>query len=235
MRIAAVAAAVTAALAATLAASVPVAAQTVSLDEGTFRLLVGGREVGIETFTIRQNGTGADAVIIAQGRVVLDRNGGNEVIANVQLAGAGLRPVAYDLELRGGDARRIRGSVTGNRAAARTVSPTGETMREYLVTDGAVVLDDGVAHHYYFIAQRAAAGATRTPIMIPRESRQLQATITAGGTETVNAGGGTVQARRLTVETPGGDTRHVWVDGRGRVLRVEVPGRDYVAVRTTLP
>lgn len=217
-----------------LAAGTPATAQTVQLDEGTFRLLVGGREVGVETFSIRRNGDGADAVVIAQGRVVLG-NGGDEVIANVQVAGAGLRPVAYDLELRGGDARRIRGSVTGNRAAARTVSPTGETMREYLVTDGAVVLDDGVAHHYYFIAQRAAAGATSTPIMVPRESRQMQATIALGEQESVSTGGTTTSGRRLTVQTAGGDARNVWIDPQGRVLRVEIPARGYVAVRTTPP
>jgi hypothetical protein len=211
-----------------------VSAQTVQLDEGTFRLLLGGREVGRETFSIRQNGTGADAVIIAQGRVVLEGNGAGEVVANVQLAGAGLRPVAYDLELRGADARRIHGSVTGRRASAR-VTAASETFREYLVTDGAVILDDGVSHHYYFIAQRALAGATAVPIMVPRESRQVQATISLGGEESISAGGTTVRARRLTVQPAGGDTRSVWIDAEGRVLRVEVPARNFVAVRTTLP
>jgi hypothetical protein len=220
-----------AAVAAILIAS-PAPAQTVRVDEGTFRLLVGGREVGTETFTIRQNGTGPDAVIIAQGRVVLE---GSEVVANVQLAGAGLRPVAYDLELRGGDARRIRGSVTGSRAAARTTSAAGETMREYLVTDGAVVVDDGVAHHYHFLAMRFAAGATQAPIMIPRESRQVQATITAAGEENISSGGTNVRARRLNIQPNGGDARAVWIDAEGRVLRVEIPARNLVAVRTALP
>jgi uncharacterized protein (DUF2345 family) len=230
-------AALTAIIGAVVAVSlfvVPAAAQTVQLDEGTFRLLVNNREVGMETFSIRQSGTGADAIITAQGRVVLQQNGGTELVANVQLAGAGLRPVAYDLELRGGDARRIHGSVTGRRASAR-ITAGSETFREYLVTDGAVILDDGVAHHYYFIAQRASAGAATVPIMVPRESRQTQATITVGGNESVSAGGATVQARRLTVQPAGGDVRNVWVDGEGRVLRVEVPARNYVAVRTTLP
>lgn len=211
----------------------PAAAQTVMLDEGTFRLLVGGREVGVETFTIRQNAEGADAVVIAQGRVVLE--GAGEVTANVQVAGAGLRPVAYDLVLQGPEARQIRGSVTGSRAAARTMSPAGETMREYLVAAGAVVVDDGVAHHYYFLAQRAAGGATAVPIMVPRESRQVQATLTLGGEESVAVAGTTARGRRLTVEPAGGDARHVWIDARGRVLRVDIPARNYSAVRTTLP
>jgi hypothetical protein len=210
----------------------PAAAQTVQLDEGSFRILVNGREVGTETFSLRQNGTGADAVVIAQGRVVLDAN---ETTANVQLSGSGLRLVAYDVELSGEDARRIRASVSGSRASARTVSSAGETMKEYLVSDGAVLLDDGVAHHYYMIAKRAEAGASSTPILIPRESRQVQATISVAGNESVSAGGSTVTAKKIVVQPRGGDVRSVWVDAQNRVLRVEIPARNYVAVRTALP
>ena len=217
-----------------IALLVPVAlqAQTSTLDEGAFRLMVDGREIGTETFSIRQSGSGDRAVVIAQGRVVLDSN---ETTANVQLAGTGLRLVAYDVELSGEDARRIRASVSGSRASARTLSAAGETMKEYLVSDGAVLLDDGVAHHYYMIAKRVDAGATSTPILIPRESRQVQATITAAGEESVSAGGGTVTARRIVVQPQGGDSRTVWVDAQSRVLRVEIPARNYVAVRTALP
>jgi hypothetical protein len=217
---------------AVLVATLPVSAQTVTLDEGTFRILVGGREVGVETFSIKQNGTGAEAVVIAQGKVVLDAN---EYRADVQLAGSGLRPVAYDVELRGADARRINGAVTGSRARARTLSSAGETMREYLVSDGALLLDDGVAHHYFFVARRFASGNTTTPIVIPRESKQVQAQITSAGEESITAGGQTVRARKLIVTPAGGDARQVWVDASNRVLRVEVPSKNYVAVRTALP
>jgi hypothetical protein len=219
-------------LAAFAALGAPAAAQTVQLDEGSFRILVNGREVGTETFSLRQNGTGADAIVIAQGRVVLDAN---ETTANVQLSGTGLRLVAYDVELSGEDARRIRASVSGSRASARTVSSAGETMKEYLVSDGAVLLDDGVAHHYYMIAKRAEAGASSAPILIPRESRQVQATISVAGNESVSAGGSTVTAKKIVVQPRGGDVRSVWVDAQNRVLRVEIPARNYVAVRTALP
>jgi hypothetical protein len=210
----------------------PASAQTVTVDEGTFRVLVGGREVGTETFTIRQNGTGADAVVIAQGRVNLPEAA--EVLANVQFGGAMLRPVAYDVELRGSGARRIRAAIAGGRASARTVSAGGEAMKEYLVSDGAVLLDEGVAHHHYFLARRAAGGATRVPVIIPRENRQVQATVSAGGEENISIGGNSVRARKLTIELTGGDTRTIWVDGSNRVLKVEIPAKSYVAVRSSL-
>jgi hypothetical protein len=207
----------------------PVGAQTVTLDEGTFRLQIGGREVGTETFSIRQNGSGADAVIIARGRVALDAN---ETTSSLQLAGGTLRPAAYDVKLEGADGRQIAGRVVGGRFSARIVSPAGENMREYLVSDGAIVVDEGIAHHYYFVGRR---GAGRVPIVIPQESKQVVATVSVGGTEAVQVGGQSMQGRRMTVSLPGGGERNVWLDAEGRVLRVEVPATGYVAERTAPP
>jgi hypothetical protein len=222
-------------LVAALAVS-PATAQTSTLDEGSFRLLVGGEEVGTETFSIRQNGTGEDAVIIARGRVVLDTaRSGQELTSSLQLAGGTLRPAAYDVTLEGADARKIAGRVVGGRFSARIVSSAGENMREYLVSDGAILLDEGIAHHYYFIARRVESGSQRVPIVIPRSSKQVAAQVTVGGSETVTVGGRSVAARRLTVEPAGEPPRNIWVDDQGRVLRLEVPARRYVAERSSLP
>jgi hypothetical protein len=218
------------ALALAAVAGAPAGAQTVTLDEGTFRLMVGGREVGTETFSIRQNGSGADAVIIARGRVVLNSN---ETTSSLQLSGGTLRPAAYDVKLEGSEGRQIAGRVVGGRFSARIVSPAGENMREYLVSEGAIVVDEGIAHHYYFLGRRGGDG--RVPIVIPQDSRQVLAEVTVGGMEAVTVGGQSVQARRLTVRPAGGNERVAWLDGEGRVLRVEVPAARYVAERTAPP
>jgi hypothetical protein len=223
------------ATAATLSAS-PARAQTVTLDEGTFRLLIGGREVGTETFSIRQNGSGADAVIIARGRVVLDSDpGARQLTSSLQLAGGTLRPAAYDVKLEGADARQIAGRVAGGRFSARIVSSAGENMREYLVSDGAVVVDEGIAHHYYFLARRLGSDASASiPVVIPQDSRQVVAQVSSGPSESVRVGGGSVEGRRLTVGV-GGNERTVWVDDQGRVLRLEMAGDRLVAERTAPP
>lgn len=219
-----------------LVAAAAAQAQTVTLDEGTFRILVDGTEVGMETFSIRQNGTGNDAVVIARGRVVLDAvRGGQEVQASVQLTGGGLRPAAYDMEVRGGDAQRINARVAGSRVSARISAAAGENMREYLVSEGAVLVDEGVAHHYYFVARRSPGNAFTVPIMVPRSSRQVSAQVTIDGSEGVRIGSSTVQATRFTVSPAGGAAATVWADAQGRILRVEIPSRRYVAVRTAVP
>ena len=219
-----------------LSAPVAVSAQTTTLDEGTFRLLVGGREAGTETFSIRQSGSGERSVVIAQGRIVLvDGGDGEQVTSSLQLSGAPLRPAAYDLQVEGGDTERIAGRVVGGRFSARIVRPSGEQMREYLVSDGAVIADEGVAHQYYFLAQRVGSEGGRIPLVLPRSSRQVWAEVSVASPESIQVAGRTVQARRLDIAPEGGAAARVWIDGEGRVLRVAIPANDFVAERTAVP
>ncbi|NJD11516.1 MAG: hypothetical protein FIB01_14145 [Gemmatimonadetes bacterium] len=219
-----------------LLAAAAVPAQTISLDEGTYRILIDGTEAGMETFSIRQNGTGADMVVIARGRVVLDTGGGSqEIQASIQLAGTALRPAAYDVEVRGTEALRVNGRITGNRASARTTAAAGETMREFLVADGAVFVDEGVAHQYYFVVRRAGSGTATIPLISPRGGRQVDAVVSSAGNGTVKIGSVALPATRYLVAPAVGAPSQVWTDSLGRELRVAVPSRNYVAVRTAPP
>lgn len=219
-----------------LAVPLPAAAQTVTLDEGSFRVSAGGKEIGTETFSIRQNGSGEDAVIIAVGRVVLDAaQGPQQVNAELQVAGRTLRPAAYEVRVQGGGTERITGRMVGGRFSAQIVSAAGESMREYLAGDGAILVDEGVAHHYYFLARRVEGGSARVPVIIPRQNRQVTAQVRVTGSERIAVAGRSLDARRLSVTPAGAGERLVWVDEQGRVLRVEIPGSDYTAQRVELP
>jgi hypothetical protein len=211
-------------------------AQTVTLDEGVFRLRVGGQEVGTETFNIRQNGSGESAVVIAVGKVVIDTaRGGQEINAQLSMKGPALQTSAYQVTIEGANASKISGMVVGGRFSARIMSGAGEQMREYMASEGAVVTDDGLAHHYYFLAQRLGSESARVPVLVPRQSKQFSATVTSRGSEAVSVGGGTVQGRHLVVSTAGFPERHVWVDDKGRVLRMEVPDQKFLAERIAAP
>ncbi|HUG41382.1 MAG TPA: hypothetical protein VMM12_12920 [Longimicrobiales bacterium] len=216
---------------ATLAAA-PAAAQTTVIDEGSFRLSIRGTPVGTETFAIRRSGTGDATTHVAQGRIALDS--GEQTRALLQIEGPGLRPSAYQIEVTGPEKQSIRGQAAGNRFRATIVSTSGETMREYIASEGAIILDDGVAHQYYFLAGVAAQGG-RVPVIIPRQSRQISATVTAAGTETLRVAGSQVSAHRIVVEPAGLSRRIIWVDDQGRVLRLEIPDDSFVAERTSLP
>jgi hypothetical protein len=142
-------------------------------------------------------------------------------------------PVTYEVTVAGDAARRIIGTVGSGRFSAKIVTPAGEQLREFVASAGATVLDEGVAHHYYFLARRTRDG--RVPILIPRENRQVMAQVTDRGEEQMNVRGTTVTLYHLVVQPDGGEARHVWVDTLGRVIRVEIPDRNYVALRTELP
>ena len=209
-----------------------VAAQTAIVDEGTFRLSVRGRTVGTETFTIRRTGAGTNATTVAQGRVVLET--GQQTQAVLEFQGSGLRPAAYQIEVRGDDRQNITGRAAGNRFRATIVSSSGEQMREYLVSENAVVLDDAVAHQHYFVAAIFESDG-RIPIIIPRQNRQVTAQVRVAGSETIQVAGQEVAARRLTIQISGLNDRTIWVDTQNRVLRLRIPDQDLLAERTALP
>src|SRR5690606_3752650 len=112
-------------------------------------------------------------------------------------------------------------------------TPSGEQLREYLASASAVVLDDGVAHQYYFLARRVRNG--RVPVIVPRENKQVIATVRDAGEESVTVSGTTLPLYHLEVQLDGGEPRHIWLDDLGRVIRVEIPSTGYVAVRTEIP
>lgn len=224
--------ATTLALITLLGAVGPAAAQTTVLDEGTFRLSIRGTPVGTETFSIRQTGAGAAATTVAQGRIALDS--GEQTRALLQVEGPGLRPAAYQIEATGIDRRTIRGQTAGNRFRAQIVSATGETMREYLISEGAIILDDAVAHHHYFVAARIGATAP-IPIIIPGQNRQVTGVVTDAGRETIEIAGQRLSARQILFQPTGLAARTIWVDDQGRVLRLTIPDQGFLAERTAPP
>ena len=217
-----------------LAAASPLAAQSGAEDAGTFRILINGREVGTEEFRVRQTGGGTNAEIVATGRVSITLPTG-PLTLTPRLRASGFRadPVAYEVTVEGDGDRRISGTVGDGRFSARITTGSGEQLREYVASNGATVLDDGVAHHYYLLARRVRNG--QVPILIPRENRQVIATVSDRGEERVDVGGTQATLFHLVVQPAGGDERHVWIDSLSRVIRVEIPADGYLAVRTELP
>jgi hypothetical protein len=217
-----------------LLAAAPLAAQTGADDAGTFAVFVGGHQVGTEEFSIRQSGVGANAEIVATGRVSLQLASGNlELAPRLRTTGFQADPVSYEVTVGGDAPRRISGTVGAGRFSARIVTAAGEQMREYVASSGATVLDDGVAHHYALLARRTRSG--RVPILIPRENRQVMATVRDLGEERLTIDGRTLDLFRLVVTPDGGDERHVWVDALSRVIRVDIPAAGYRAQRTEIP
>lgn len=214
--------------------AVPAHAQATAVDSGTFVVYVDDHEVGTEQFLISQSGTGTGAEVVANGRVrVRLADGTLELTPRLTARGIGADPVNYQVDVGGNSPSRVVGTVGGGRFSAKIVTASGEQLREYVASSGAVVLEQGVAHHYHFLAQRTHQG--RVPVIVPRENRQVMATVATRGEETVTIGGTRATLFHLVVQPAGGDEHHVWVDAMNRVVRVEVPARAYRAERTRIP
>ncbi len=220
-------------LSATLLA-VPAAApsQVTVVDEGSFTISRSGTKIGRETFTIRRTpGPGGD-VYVANATVEFDA----ERLSPALRADDSFAPLAYQLEVReGGEVReRLRAIVGRGRISAQVKTAKGESTKEYIVADGALVLDDNVFHQYYFLARRAS-GASTVPVVIPQRNTQVVMRVSTQGNDAVSIGGRAISARLLVLTEPGGATRHIWVDDQGRVLKVALDARGITATRDEPP
>jgi hypothetical protein len=220
------------AVAAALAVALPVDGQVTTIDEGSFTITQNGAQVGREEFRIRATPTSDTSVnYVASATVALgDRRLSPDLRTDTR---GGL--LAYRVEVRTGaeTQERLKGAVERGLFTAVLTTPRGEAAREYVVSDGAVILDDDVFHQYYFVARHAARGSV--PVVVPRRNVQVTIRVEDRGSEPVAIGGRSLQATRLLLTEPGGASREVWADANGRVLRVVIASRGIVAERDEAP
>jgi hypothetical protein len=224
------------AVALSLAISGAAFAQVTTVDEGSFTITRGGTKltdrIGQESFSIRRTrGPGGD-VVVANATVTFD----TEHLAPALRTDTSFSPLAYQVEVKtGADVERLRGRIGGGRFSAQLKNAKGESSKEYIVSDGALILDDDIFHQYYFLVQRARGGAATIPVVIPRRNTQETMRIQPGANEQVRVGTTSVEARHYTIQEPGGGTRQLWADSQGRILKVQLDATNITATRDELP
>jgi hypothetical protein len=204
----------------------------VVIDQGRFSVTVGGRAAGTEDFTIRRAGLGRDDALCANGAVTLTLPSGPQEIRPL-LRAAPPNGVAseYQVQVSGVDALDLRLRRAGRRFTAVIRSASGEEQREYPADAETRVLEADVAHHYYFL--RDVREGSRIPVLEPRTRSRTELVASPPVEEDLRSGQAVVSARRIDF-AGGEERRSVWFDRLGRVLRVEVPARGYVAERVDL-
>lgn len=195
------------------------------VDQGRYDVRLGDRATGTETFAIRRQGEGYMAV----GRIQLEGSGAWLRSSEVWLRTDGsFTPVRYRLEsLVTEDPRNIDFLRTGTRIRISTSNDEGVRVNELLADPDQVLLEPGVAQHYYFVVRRLTAGGDRLTAVIPGDGREAPIRLTGTSDVSIEVGERSVDARRweLTVD---GETHLVWSDrSDGRILRVEIPERGW--------
>jgi hypothetical protein len=212
------------------------AAQVSVVDEGSFTITRDGARSGRETFTIRKTGVGAANAYVANGTTDLD---GRRLVPALQ-TDADFEPIKYQLEVRKDDnvVERLKGIAGRGRFSMQVRTSQGESTREFIASDEAVLLDDDVFHQYYFVAQRAlklgAAGGS-IAVVTPQRAEQRVLTAKWAPDESVVIAGRPVAAKHLMLSEAGGGSQSLWVDAAGHVLKVSLDGRRLVIQRDALP
>jgi hypothetical protein len=221
------------AVAGVIAAAIPraAAAQVTIVDEGTFTIFRKNARIGRETFTIKRSVAPNEDVYEANATVDFDA----QRLSPALRTDTTYAPLAYQMEVRTNDQLqlRLKGVIGRGRFSARVRTPSGEAAREYIVSVGALVIDDDVFHQYYFLAQRIRGSSFTVPVVIPTRNVQVTMRVQVVGVERVTIGGTPTDARRLAATMAGGAARDIWIDAQGRVLKVTLG--DVTALRDELP
>ena len=200
------------------------------VDEGTFSVTQKGVPLGRESFRIVRAPAPGGQVFRAQGQSAL---GDNRVATSLSTDSSGA-PVFYDASVTKASqlVQRLQGKGRPGRFGVLAHTKTGESVREYVLDDGALLMDEDVFHHFYFVP--LAAQYNRIIVISPRSAQQIRLRLEQRGEEDVEIAGRTVAGRRFALVGPDGE-RDVWVDEQGRLLKVSIPAKGLIALRDDPP
>jgi hypothetical protein len=215
-------------VAAPLLVPTPGLAQGVVVDQGRFAVSYHGRSAGTEDFSIRRAGLGLDDAVFANATVALNHDGRVQELRPLLRATPTGVAIEYQIEVVGAGALELGLQRVARRYVATIRSESGEEQREFPAGMETRILEQDVAHFYYFL--RETTPGSVTPIIEPRTRTRLELTTGAAVDEQLTLGSASVASRRVDY-TSGSERRTVWFDPLGRVLRVEIPATGYVAER----
>lgn len=210
-------------LLAIVSAAIPHHASAQLVDRGALVLYRNGVEVGVEEFSIQRRGTGGAQLVVASSTVRV--RGGPTLTTSLSLAGTEMAPSEYSVMAAGADTTSVRIVRAGRRFRSRRIDSAGEEERAYPIRGASVILDAGVAHLYFVLAE-LAEGSVVHPLM-PLEGRQLGAARIERAAETIRTGGAPTETTRVRL----GSVGEAWFDGSGRLLRVRAGDGGFVAER----
>lgn len=199
------------------------------IDDGTFTISRKGSPIGREAFRIARVPAPGGQVYRGSGTTVLENRRYTTVLGTDS---TGL-PVSYEARLIDGTKTlRIEGRGRPGRFSVLSSTDGGESAREYVLENGALLMEDDVFLHFFFVP--LASAGSRVSVIVPRTARQSAFEVANGGRTMIDIAGTKVPARHYSISSDGVN-RDVWVDALGRLLKVSIPEKDLVALRDDPP
>lgn len=210
----------------------PAGAQGRILDEGVLRVTIGRAEVAREEFSVTLGGSseGRLGYRIAATAFYPPRRTRVVISPAVDIA-PDSQPRLVEFEARTADAVRTIAQIGPRRLTIRRFWLGGENFIEHPSSPRALVVDDSV-----FALYAVPPGLTPGDVLLiaPRSNVRVPSRLdNLGRGETVVDG--TRYVLLHLVFTAGMDTRHVWYDDDGRLMKVEIPSRGLSAERVAGP
>lgn len=212
---------------ATLAIGVGVAGAQV-IDRGTYHLTVNGTAVATEEFEIRRSGSGTAVVTGIRGKVTFRT--GRTIETLLEARGPELSVNRYSASIAGDERRMVVLGRVGNRLEARTSAEWGEELREYRASPATVLLEDDIAHHYFLLSSLVSDNRTSVHAISPLTESEGELAVISRTDETITIGGERVGTTKVRIGA-GDAARELWFDSAGRLMRLSVPARGFLAER----
>ncbi|HEY8176065.1 MAG TPA: hypothetical protein VIF32_10250 [Gemmatimonadaceae bacterium] len=201
------------------------------VDEGTFMVTQSGTPLGRESFRIVRAPAPGGQVYRATGQSAL---GGNRVTTSLGTDSSGV-PVSYESELtqRGEVVQRLNGRGRPGRFSVLIRTKNGESSHEYVLNNGALLMDDDVFHHFFFVP--LAALHSQLAVIAPGVTEPSRFRLEERGNDTIQIANRSIPSRHFALIGPTGATREVWIDEKGRLLKVALAEKSLVALRDDPP
>jgi len=211
--------------------SVAAAQTSAVVDEGTFMVMQSGTPLGRESFRILRAPAPGGQVFRATGQSALR---GNRLTTSLGTDSSGV-PISYESELtqHGEVVQRLQGRGRPGRFSVLIQTKSGESAHEYVLNNGVLLMDEDVFLNFYFVP--LVSTHAQVNVISPRATEPSRFKLEARGIDTVEIGSGAIPGRHFALIEAGGATREVWIDEKGRLLKVAIPEKGLVALRDDPP
>ena len=194
------------------------------LDEGVLVVRIDTAEVARESFRLSKGrlSRGGEGWILAT-TIRYDRARPVIVLSPILEISSDTMPATLQYDVA--DPRqpaRVLGELGRGRFTVRFVARDTERAREFPTGQRAVVLDDSVFATYLIAAWQARSEPTTLTAIFPRALRRETVQVQDLGLES--------GLRHVSV-TGGSEAVHLWLDGSGRLMRLQIPSRHLSAER----
>jgi hypothetical protein len=144
-------------------------------------------------------------------------------------------PVSYECNVveHGEVVHHLQGRGRPGRFSILVQTKTGEAAREYVLNNGALLVEDDVFHHLSFVS--FAAKHRQLIVISPRSGEQNRYELEDRGSESVEIAGQTLASRHFALVGSRSVSLEVWVDAKDRLLKVAIAEKGLVALRDDPP